>query len=61
MLFCQTRFHQVHPSGVGLLPLPPKYVAQLPVHQASALPSASSRFAVTRDTPAVKLTLPLAG
>ena len=33
----------------------------LPVHQASALPSASSRFAVTRDTLAVQLTLPLAG
>ena len=33
----------------------------LPVRQASALPSASSRFAVTRDTLAVQLTLPLAG
>ena len=33
----------------------------LPVRQASALPSASSRFAVTRDTLAVRLTLPLAG
>jgi hypothetical protein len=32
----------------------------LPVRQASALPSASSRFAVTRDTLAVRLTLPLA-
>jgi len=33
----------------------------LPVRQASALPTASSRFAVTRDTLAVRLTLPLAG
>ena len=33
----------------------------LPVRQASALPSASSRSAVTRDTLAVQLTLPLAG
>jgi len=33
----------------------------LPVRQTSALPSASSRFAVTRDTLAVRLTLPLAG
>ena len=33
----------------------------LPVRQASALPSASSRFAVVRDTLAVRLTLPLAG
>src|SRR3990172_5757525 len=33
----------------------------LPVRQASALPSATSRFAVTRDTLAVRLTLPLAG
>jgi hypothetical protein len=33
----------------------------LPVRQASALPSASSRFAVTCDTLAVQLTLPLAG
>jgi hypothetical protein len=33
----------------------------LPVRQASALPSASSRFAVTCDTLAVRLTLPLAG
>ena len=33
----------------------------LPVRQASALPSASSRCAVTRDTLAVQLTLPLAG
>ena len=33
----------------------------LPVRQASALPSASFRFAVTHDTLAVQLTLPLAG
>jgi len=33
----------------------------LPVRQASALPSASSRFAVTHDTLAVRLTLPLVG
>ena len=33
----------------------------LPVRQASALPSASSRFAVARDTLAVRLSLPLAG
>ena len=41
----------------------PRHVAYypLPVRQASALPSASSRFAVTRDTLAVRLTLPLAG
>ncbi len=41
----------------------PRYTASypLPVRQASALPSASSRFAVTRDTLAVQLTLPLVG
>jgi hypothetical protein len=41
----------------------PRYAASypLPVRQASALPSASSRFAVARDTLAVRLTLPLAG
>jgi len=33
----------------------------LPVRQASVLLSASFRFAVTRDTLAVQLTLPLAG
>ena len=33
----------------------------LPVRQASALPSASFRFAVARDTLAVQLTLPLVG
>src|SRR5665647_929237 len=41
----------------------PHNVASYPllVHQASALPSASSRFAVARDTLAVRLTVPLAG
>ena len=33
----------------------------LPVRQASALPSASSRFRLATDTLAVQLTLPLAG
>ena len=33
----------------------------LPVRQAGVLPSASSRFAVTHDTLAVQLALPLAG
>ena len=40
---------------------PPCRLYPLPVRQASALPSASSRFAVARDTLAVRLTLPLAG
>src|SRR5271170_137604 len=41
----------------------PRYAASypLPVRQASALPAASSRFAVARDTLAIRLTLPLAG
>src|SRR3989338_4017374 len=41
----------------------PRYAASypLPVRQASALPSASSRFPVPRNTLAVRLTLPLAG
>src|SRR3989338_4043248 len=41
----------------------PRYAASypLPVRQASALPSASSRFPVTRNTLAVRLTLPLVG
>ena len=41
----------------------PRYAASypLPVRQASALPSASSRFPVTQNTLAVQLTLPLAG
>ena len=41
----------------------PRYAASypLPVRQASALPSASSRFTVARDTLAFQLTLPLVG
>src|SRR6188474_1958912 len=41
----------------------PRYAASypLPVRQASALPSASFRFAVAHDTLAVRLTLPLVG
>ncbi len=41
----------------------PRYAASYPlsVRQASALPSASFRFTVARDTHAVQLTLPLAG
>src|SRR3990167_2520358 len=41
----------------------PRYASSypLPVRQASALPSASSRFPVTRNTLAVRLTLPLGG
>ena len=40
-----------------ILDISPRYTASypLPVRQASALPSASSRFAVTRDTLAVQL------
>ena len=46
-----------------IMDLSPGYVASylLPVRQASVLPSASSRFAVARDTLAVQLTLPLIG
>ena len=46
-----------------ILAISPRYAASypLPVRQASALPSASSRFAVARDTLAVQLTLPLVG
>ena len=40
---------------------PMRRLYPLPVRQASALPSASFRFAVARDTLAVRLTLPLAG
>jgi hypothetical protein len=49
--------------ALAILAALPRHVASypLPVRQASALPSASSRFAVTRDTLAVRLTLPLAG
>jgi len=46
-----------------IMDISPGYVASypLPVRQASALPSASFRFAVARDTLAVQLTLPLVG
>src|SRR5271157_6561738 len=44
----------------GLL-TPPCRLYPLPVRQASALPTASSRFHLTMDTLAVQLTLPLAG
>src|SRR5271157_5662487 len=44
----------------GLL-TPLRRLYPLPVRQASALPTASSGFAVARDTLAVRLTLPLAG
>jgi hypothetical protein len=46
-----------------IMDISPGYVASypLPVRQASALPSASSRFAVARETLAVQLTLPLVG
>jgi hypothetical protein len=46
-------------ADIGLL-TPLRRLDPLPVRQASALPSASSGFAVTRDTLAVRLTLPLA-
>ena len=46
-----------------IMDISPRYAASypLPVRQASALPSASSRFAVAHDTLAVQLTLPLVG
>src|SRR5665213_2909240 len=47
-------------ADIGLL-TPLRRLYPLPVRQASALPSASSRFAVARDTLAVQLTLLLAG
>ena len=47
-------------ADIGLL-TPLRSLYPLPVRQASALPSASSGFAVARDTLAVRLTLPLAG
>ena len=49
--------------ALTILAASPRYNASypLPVRQASALPSASFRFAVTHDTLAVRLTLPLAG
>jgi hypothetical protein len=40
---------------------PPCRLYPLPVRQASALPTASSRFRLATDTLAVQLTLPLAG
>jgi len=47
-------------ASIGLLtPLCRLY--PLPVRQASALPTASSRFRLATDTLAVRLTLPLAG
>src|ERR1035437_9497545 len=47
-------------ASIGLL-TPPRRLYPLPVRQASALPSASSRFRLATDTLAVRLTLPLAG
>ena len=47
-------------ADIGLL-TPLRRLYPPPVRQASALPSASFRFAVARDTLAVRLTLPLAG
>src|SRR5437762_6614881 len=46
-------------ADIGLL-TPRRRLYPLPVRQASALPSASSGFAVARDTLAVRLTLLLA-
>ena len=45
---------------IGLL-TPLRRLYPLPVRQASALPTASSRFRLATDTLAVQLTLPLAG
>ncbi len=47
-------------ASIGLL-TPPCRLYPLPVRQASALPTASSRFHLAMDTLAVQLTLPLAG
>lgn len=49
--------------ALAILAASPHNVASypLPVRQASALPSASSRFPVTQNTLAVQLTLPLVG
>jgi len=46
-----------------IIAISPHYAASypLPVRQANALPQASFRFAVTRDTLAVQLALPLVG
>jgi hypothetical protein len=43
------------------LPTPLRRLYPLPVRQASALPTASSGFAVARDILAVRITFPLAG
>src|ERR1019366_8166860 len=47
-------------ASIGPL-TPPCRLDPLPVRQASALPTASSRFHLAMDTLAVQLTLPLAG
>src|SRR5271157_5038366 len=47
-------------ASIGPL-TPPCRLYPLPVRQASALPTASSRFRLATDTLAVQLTLPLAG
>src|SRR5208283_362301 len=47
-------------AEIGLL-TPPCRLDPLAVRQASALPTASSRFRLATDTLAVQLTLPLAG
>ena len=47
-------------ASIGLL-TPLRRLYPLPVRQASALPTASSRFRLATDTLAVRLTLPLAG
>ena len=58
-----TSQRSVHVSGFADICLltPLRRLYPLPVRQASALPSASSRFAVARDTLAVRPTLPPAG
>jgi len=47
-------------ADIGLL-TPPGRLYPIAVRQASALPTASSRFRLATDTLAVQLTLPLAG
>src|ERR1039458_909274 len=58
-----TSRHSVQELGfASICPLtPPGRLYPLPVRQASALPTASSRFRLATDTLAVQLTLPLAG
>src|ERR1035441_1191458 len=58
-----TSRHSVQELGfASICPLtPPCRLYPLPVRQASALPTASSRFRLATDTLAVQLTLPLAG